>query len=54
MLISPFVAVLDDVPTLSANPEVQEILRIPLEPFLKTMADDPARDHRLLGGDVHI
>ena len=49
-VISPFVAVLDDIPTLSANPEVQEILRIPLEPFLKTMADDPAREHRLLEG----
>ena len=49
-VITPFVAVLDDIPTLSANPEVQEILRIPLGPFLKTMADDPARDRRLLEG----
>lgn len=38
--IIPFVAITEDIPPLKANIEVEEIFKIPFEPFLKTMADD--------------
>ena len=47
--ITPLVAVVDGIPPLSANREVQEILRIPLEPFLGTMEDDHTPEHRSIG-----
>ena len=43
--IIPFVAIIDDVPKLEANREVEKIFKIPFEPFLKTMADDPDPNH---------
>ncbi|MDX1533844.1 MAG: CoA pyrophosphatase [Nitrosopumilaceae archaeon] len=44
--IIPFVAIVDDVAPLEANAEVEKIFRIPFEPFLKTMADDPDPNHQ--------
>lgn len=38
--ILPFVAVLDGISDLAPNDEVQEILHIPVVPFLKTMSPD--------------
>jgi 8-oxo-dGTP pyrophosphatase MutT (NUDIX family) len=46
--ILPFVSVIDEIPPLSANAEVEEIFHIPLEPFLKTMANDPDPLHNLI------
>ncbi len=39
-LILPFVSVVDSIPPLSANTEVEKIFHIPLKPFLETMAVD--------------
>jgi 8-oxo-dGTP pyrophosphatase MutT (NUDIX family) len=47
-LITPFVSVIDEIPTLSANSEVERIFHIPLEPFLKTMAPDPDTSHNII------
>jgi len=47
-LILPFISVIDEIPTLAANSEVEKIFHIPLEPFLKTMADDPDPSHNLI------
>ena len=44
-LILPFVSVIDEIPTLVANSEVKDIFHIPLEPFLRTMKDDPNQSH---------
>jgi hypothetical protein len=44
-MIFPFVTILDKLPPLLANDEVEEILHIPLEAFLKTMAKDPDPTH---------
>jgi len=46
--ILPFVSVVDEISPLSANAEVEEIFHIPLEPFLKTMANDPDPSHNLI------
>jgi len=46
--ILPFVSVVDEIPPLSANAEVEKIFHIPLEPFLKTMAHDPDPSHNLI------
>ena len=46
--ILPFVSVVDEIPSLSANAEVEKIFHIPLEPFLKTMANDPDPSHNLI------
>lgn len=46
--ILPFVSVVDEIPPLSANAEVEKIFHIPLEPFLKTMANDPDPSHNLI------
>lgn len=43
--ISSFVAVVDELSNLKDNVEVESILRIPLESFLKTLEDDPDPDH---------
>ena len=47
-LILPFLAVVDKIPTLSANAEVEKIFHIPLESFLKTQARDPDPSHNLI------
>ena len=46
--ILPFVSVVDEIPLLSANAEVEKIFHIPLESFLKTMANDPDPTHNLI------
>lgn len=46
--ILPFVSVIDKIPPLSPNVEVETIFHIPLEPFLKTMAHDPDPSHNLI------
>ena len=47
-LILPFVSVIDEIPKLAANSEVENIFHIPLEPFLKTMANDPDPSHNII------
>ena len=47
-LILPFVSVIDEIPTLTANSEVEKIFHIKLEPFLKTMANDPNTSHNII------
>ena len=44
--IIPFIAILDTVPTLAGNSEVESILHIPLESFLNTMDEDNLPEHR--------
>ena len=46
--ILPFVSVVDEISPLSANAEVEKIFHIPLESFLKTMANDPDPSHNLI------
>lgn len=46
--ILPFVSVLEKIPPLSANAEVEKIFHIPLENFLNTMANDPDPTHNLI------
>ncbi len=47
-LILPFVSVVDNIPALLANWEVEEIFHIPLEPFLQTVAVDPDPFHNII------
>ena len=47
-LILPFISVFDEIPTLSANSEVEKIFHIPLESFLKTMANDTEPSHNII------
>ena len=47
-LILPFVSVIDTIPELSPNAEVEKIFHIPLESFLNTMARDPDPSHNLI------
>ncbi len=47
-LILPFVSVVNEIITLSANAEVEKIFHIPLELFLKTKAKDPDPLHNLI------
>ncbi|MDC4231328.1 MAG: CoA pyrophosphatase [Nitrosopumilus sp.] len=47
-LILPFISVIDEIPTLASNSEVEKIFHIPLEPFLKTMAHDSDPSHNLI------
>ena len=47
-LILPFISVIDKIPTLEANAEVEKIFHIPLESFLKTMAHDPDPSHNII------
>jgi 8-oxo-dGTP pyrophosphatase MutT (NUDIX family) len=44
--ILPFVSIVEKITSLSANSEVENILHIPLESFLKTMTDDPNPNHQ--------
>ncbi len=46
--ILPFISIVDEIPALSANAEVEKIFHIPLEPFLETMARDPDPSHNLI------
>ncbi|MDH5462787.1 MAG: CoA pyrophosphatase [Nitrosopumilus sp.] len=47
-LILPFVSIIDKIPHLSANCEVEKIFHIPLESFLKTGARDPDPAHNII------
>lgn len=47
-LILPFVAIIDQIPFLSSNNEVEKILHIPLQSFLETMANDPDPSHNII------
>ena len=47
-LILPFISVVDTIPTLSANCEVEKIFHIPLESFLKTESKDPDPSHNII------
>ena len=47
-LILPFVSVIDEIPTLTPNSEVEKIFHIKLEPFLKTMTDDLNPSHNII------
>ena len=47
-LILPFVSVIDEIPKLEANAEVEKIFHIPLESFLETMARDPDPTHNII------
>lgn len=47
-MILPFVSIIDKIPPLSANHEVEKIFHIPFESFLKTMAKDPDPTHNLI------
>jgi 8-oxo-dGTP pyrophosphatase MutT (NUDIX family) len=47
-LILPFVSIVDKIPSLSANCEVEKIFRIPLESFLKTGTQDPDPTHNII------
>jgi len=44
--ITPYLAILDTIPSLKANSEVESILHIPLVSFLSTMAGDKIPEHR--------
>jgi len=44
--ITPFIAFLENIPSLKANSEVESILHIPLISFLSTMADDNLPEHQ--------
>ena len=46
--IIPFVTIMNDIPQLTANGEVETILNIPMVPFLQTLADDPDPNHNLI------
>ena len=45
-MITPFVTILDGIHSLKPNSEVNSVLHIPLEPFLKTMDEDMHPEHR--------
>ena len=47
-LILPFVSVVDEIPPLSANCEVEKIFHIPLNSFLETIANDPDPSHNII------
>ena len=44
--IMPFVTIQSDIPNLKPNSEIEEILHIPLFPFLKTIEDDMDPSHK--------
>lgn len=46
--IIPFVVILEDIPYLQPNSEVEEILHIPLISFLQTLSVDDDKDHKAL------
>ncbi len=47
-LILPFISIIDEISTLSANSEVEKIFHIPLESFLQTMANDTEPSHNII------
>ena len=47
-LILPFVSMLEEIPPLVTNSEVEKILHIPLNPFLQTVAKDSDPSHNLM------
>ena len=47
-LILPFISIIDKIPALSANSEVEKIFHIPLESFLKTESPDPDPSHNII------
>jgi 8-oxo-dGTP pyrophosphatase MutT (NUDIX family) len=47
-LILPFISIIDEIPTLSANSEVEKIFHIPLESFLQTIAKDTEPSHNII------
>ena len=47
-LILPFISIIDEIPPLSSNREVEKIFHIPFEPFLQTMAKDPDPSHNII------
>ena len=49
-LILPFVCVLQEIPLLIPNSEVEKIFHIPLTPLLETMMDDSDPNHKPVGG----
>lgn len=44
-LILPFVSVINEIPSLSPNREVEKIFHMPLDSLLKTIARDPDPSH---------
>ena len=46
-LIYPFVSILNEIPILTANSEVEKILHIPLNPLLQTISKDVDPSHNL-------
>lgn len=44
--IMPFICILDKVPPLVPNSEIESVLHIPLIPLLKTMEDDLDQSHK--------
>ena len=44
--ITPFIAILETVPVLTPNSEVESILHIPLTSFLNTISEDHLPEHR--------
>ena len=51
--IFPFVTILDDIPDLHANNEVEKILQIPMIPFLKTLTEDKDPQHQSIQ-EMHV
>jgi len=51
--ITPFIAFLENIPSLKANSEVESILHIPLITFLSTMADDNLPEHQSIK-EMHV
>ena len=47
-LILPFVSILNEIPTLSPNREVEKIFYMPLDSLLNTMAHDPDPSHNII------
>ena len=46
--IIPFVSVVEYLPKITCNPEVELVLHIPARSFLKTLRDDPDPDHNTI------
>ena len=46
--ILPFVAIVNEIPPLSPNREVEKIFHMPLDSLLKTMAHDPDPSHNII------
>ena len=44
--ITPFVCIIDKIPQLKTNSEVELMLHIPMIPLLQTLDDDPDPNHK--------